>query len=95
MLTFLKVKDFAIIEELGIELQEGLNVITGETGAGKSIIINALSVLMNAKASTDLIRTGTSQAEVSGHFFYGDEEYVVKRIISLAEGPGLFSTTTL
>ena len=46
MLTFLKVKGFAIIDELQIEFSDGFNVITGETGAGKSIIINALSTLM-------------------------------------------------
>ena len=45
MLAFLKVKNFAIIDELEIEFKEGLNVITGETGAGKSIIINAVSAL--------------------------------------------------
>jgi len=81
MLTFLKVKDFAIIDEVRVEFEEGLSVITGETGAGKSIIINALSTLMNAKAPADMVRTNTSQAEVSGHFFLGDEEFVVKRII--------------
>ena len=81
MLTFLKVKDFAIIDEVRIEFEDGLSVITGETGAGKSIIINALSTLMNAKAPPDMVRTNTAQAEVSGHFFLGDEEFVVKRII--------------
>jgi DNA repair protein RecN (Recombination protein N) len=82
MLTFLKVKDFAIIDELQIEFEEGLNVITGETGAGKSIIINALSTLMNARVSPDIVRSNTPQAEVSGHFFCGDDEYVVRRIIA-------------
>ena len=81
MLTFLKVKDFAIIDEVRIEFEDGLSVITGETGAGKSIIINALSTLMNAKAPSDMVRTNTSQAEVSGHFYLGEEEFVVKRII--------------
>ena len=81
MLTFLKVKDFAIIDEVRIEFEEGLSVITGETGAGKSIIINALSTLMNAKAPSDMVRSNTTQAEVSGHFFLGDEEFVVRRII--------------
>jgi DNA repair protein RecN (Recombination protein N) len=81
MLTFLKVKDFAIIDEVRIEFEEGLSVITGETGAGKSIIVNALSTLMNAKTPSDMVRSNTAQAEVSGHFFLGDEEFVVRRII--------------
>ncbi|HEY3277301.1 MAG TPA: DNA repair protein RecN [Syntrophorhabdaceae bacterium] len=84
MLTYLRVKDFAIIDELGIEFGEGLNVITGETGAGKSIIINALSTLTNPKNPSDMVRSNTAQAEVSAHFFAGREEYIVKRIISRA-----------
>ena len=82
MLSFLKVKGFAIIDELQIEFGEGFNVITGETGAGKSIIINALSTLMRAKVSTDIIRTNADQAEIVGHFFYKDQEFILKRIIS-------------
>ena len=82
MLTFLKVKDFAIIDELHVEFEEGLSVITGETGAGKSVIINALSTLMNAKAPSDLVRSAAAAAEVSGHFFFGEAEYVVRRVIS-------------
>jgi DNA repair protein RecN (Recombination protein N) len=82
MLTFLKVKGFAIIDELTIEFGEGLNVITGETGAGKSIIINALSTLMRAKVSTDIVRTNADHAEITGHFFYKDGEFVLRRIVS-------------
>lgn len=82
MLTFLKVKGFAIIDELQVEFGEGFNVITGETGAGKSIIINALSTLMRAKTSVDVVRTNADHAEIIGHFFYKDDEYVLKRIIS-------------
>lgn len=82
MLTFLKVKGFAIIDELQIEFGEGLNVITGETGAGKSIIINALSTLMRAKVSTDIVRTNAENAEILGHFFYKDQEFILKRIVS-------------
>jgi DNA repair protein RecN (Recombination protein N) len=73
MLTFLKVKGFAIIDELQMELGDGFNVITGETGAGKSIIINALSTLMRAKVSTDIVRTNADHAEIVGHFFYRDQ----------------------
>jgi len=82
MLAFLRVKDFAIIDELQVEFGEGFNVITGETGAGKSIIINALSSLMKAKTSADVVRTNADQAEVTGHFFYKDEEYILRRIIN-------------
>jgi DNA repair protein RecN (Recombination protein N) len=82
MLTFLKVKGFAIIDELQIEFGEGLNVITGETGAGKSIIINALSTLMRTKVSPDIVRTNAEYAEILGHFFYKDNEYILKRIVN-------------
>ncbi|OPY79175.1 MAG: DNA repair protein RecN [Syntrophorhabdus sp. PtaU1.Bin153] len=84
MLAFLRVKDFAIINELQVEFGEGFNVITGETGAGKSIIINALSSLMKAKTSADAVRAGADQAEVIGHFFYKDEEFILRRIISVS-----------
>jgi len=82
MLTFLRVKGFAIIDELQVEFEDGFNVITGETGAGKSIIINALSTLMSAKASSEMVRSNTRQAEVMGHFFKGDEEFILKRVIN-------------
>jgi DNA repair protein RecN (Recombination protein N) len=82
MLTFLKVKGFAIIDELQVEFGEGFNVVTGETGAGKSIIINALSSLMKTKTSGDVVRTNSDQAEVTGHFYYGGQEFILKRIIS-------------
>ena len=82
MLTFLKVKGFAIIDELQVEFGDGFNVITGETGAGKSIIINALSTLMRAKTSVDIVRTNADHAEIIGHFFYKGDEFVLKRIIS-------------
>ena len=78
---FLRVKGFAIIDELDVEFGEGLNVITGETGAGKSIIINALSSLLNARAPTDVVRGAADHAEVVGHCFQDGEEYILKRII--------------
>jgi len=84
MLTLLKVKDFAIIDELKVEFENGFNVITGETGAGKSIIINALSTLMSAKSSSEIIRSNSQQAEVIGHFLNDSEELILKRVISVS-----------
>jgi DNA repair protein RecN (Recombination protein N) len=81
MLAFLRVKGFAIIDELSIEFKDGLNVLTGETGAGKSIIINALTCLLNARTPTDVVRNTTDHAEVFGHCFHSGQEYILKRII--------------
>src|SRR5271157_3490831 len=81
MLAFLRVKGFAIIDELDVEFKEGFNVITGETGAGKSIIINALASLLNARVPTDVVRGAAERAEVVGHCFQDGEEYILRRII--------------
>ncbi len=81
MLAFLRVKGFAIIDELDVEFKDGFNVITGETGAGKSIIINALSSLLNARAPTDVVRGAAEHAEIVGHCFQDGEEYILRRII--------------
>ena len=68
MLSHLIIKNFAIIDHLEIPFQSGLTVLTGETGAGKSIVINALNLLLGGRASTDVIRTGEDQAVVEGIF---------------------------
>jgi DNA repair protein RecN (Recombination protein N) len=81
MLAFLRVKGFAIIDELEVEFKDGFNVITGETGAGKSIIISALSSLLNARTPTDVVRGAAEQAEIVGHCFQDGQEYVLRRII--------------
>ncbi len=82
MLAFLRVENFAIIESLSVEFADGLNVITGETGAGKSIILNALTALMNQKVPSELVRTSATHAEITGQFFASDNEYLLKRIVS-------------
>ncbi|MGC8959665.1 MAG: DNA repair protein RecN [Chloroflexia bacterium] len=66
MLLELRIRNFAIIEELNLTLSPGLNVLTGETGAGKSIIIDALGLLLGDKAERTLVRSGTTRAEVEG-----------------------------
>jgi DNA repair protein RecN (Recombination protein N) len=68
MLNELAIKKFAIIEDIRISFHSGLNVLTGETGAGKSIIIQAVSLLLGARASADLVRTGEDAAELEAGF---------------------------
>ncbi len=68
MLESLTVKDFALIRELNIQFGSGLNLITGETGAGKSVILGALSLVLGYKATTDMIRSGAKRATVEAAF---------------------------
>ena len=73
MLQTLHIINFAIIEDTIIDLSRGATVFTGETGAGKSILIDALAILTGRRAKTNLIRTGTDFFQVEG-IFYGDNE---------------------
>jgi DNA repair protein RecN (Recombination protein N) len=68
MLRELHIRDFTIIDDLSISFMEGFNVLTGETGAGKSIIVDALGLLLGEKASQDLIRSGCDEARVEAYF---------------------------
>lgn len=68
MLLELKVSNFAIIDNLHITFKEGLNILSGETGAGKSVLLKSLSLLMGGKGSSDTIRTGATQATIEGSF---------------------------
>jgi len=68
MIRELHIRNLALIEELHLELNSGFSVFTGETGAGKSILIGAIGLLLGERASTDLIRNGFDEAEVSGVF---------------------------
>lgn len=73
MLTNLTINNFAIIESLEVKLEDGLTVITGETGAGKSIIVDAIDFLLGARASSDLIKSGKDKAIVEGSFTLSKE----------------------
>ena len=83
MLEEIYIKDFALIKELRLSLGAGLNLITGETGAGKSIILGALNLLLGSKATTDLIRSGTSRAFVEGRFDISKNKQIesIKKIL--------------
>lgn len=82
MLSFLRVRNFAIIEDLEVEFADGFNVITGETGAGKSIVINALATLFNGKGVSDVVRGGADQAEITAYHHIDGKEYILKRAVS-------------
>lgn len=71
MLTELHIENIAVIERADIEFGAGLNVLTGETGAGKSIVIDSLQAVLGARVSRDLVRTGAEKAGVSAWFTYG------------------------
>ena len=68
MLTQLYIENVAVIEEALVDFSEGLNVFTGETGAGKSILIDSLSAVLGYRTSKDLVRTGAKKAFVRGSF---------------------------
>lgn len=72
MLLEISIKNFAIIEEISLTFENGMTVLTGETGAGKSIIIDAMNLMLGARASLDIIRHGANKAEIEGLFSVGE-----------------------
>ena len=80
MLALLRVRNLAIIDDLEVELGPGLNVVTGETGAGKSILVTALQLVLGARGRAEHVRTGASSAEVEALFQLGDDPLVRARL---------------
>ncbi len=78
MLRTLYVKNYALIEEVEVEFKSGLNIITGETGAGKSILIDALSLILGERASSEVVRKGADKAIVEGVFYVGGNKKIKK-----------------
>jgi DNA repair protein RecN (Recombination protein N) len=87
MLKELNIKNFAIIDQLRVEFAPGLNVFTGETGAGKSIVVDALNLALGERASADLIRTGCQEAVVEAAFELSHAG--MKEIVSLLSEQGI------
>ena len=75
MLSELSIKNFAIIESLSISFEKGMTVLTGETGAGKSIIIDAIHLLVGGRGSAEFVRHGEKKAEIEGLFQLDDEDH--------------------
>ena len=81
MLSELLVRDLGVIDELSLVLGDGMTVVTGETGAGKTLIVGAIDLLTGGRADASLVRPGADEAEIQGRFEMGDEELVVRRVI--------------
>ena len=106
MLRELAIKNFAIIDDLQISFADGLTILSGETGAGKSIIINAVNLLLGSRATADLIRSGSETAELEAlfqitpasivagimqeHGFDADEGLLVRRVIARSNRHKIF-----
>jgi len=83
MLRFLRIRNLAVIEAVEVEFEPGFNVLTGETGAGKSILVEAVGLLLGARSSADLVRTGEAHATIEAIFEDGEgRELIVRREIS-------------
>lgn len=83
MLIELKVQNFAIIDNLALTFGEGLNILSGETGAGKSVLLKSLSLLMGEKAEPDIVRTGLETAVIEGYFDLSDRPDVLLQLEEL------------
>ncbi len=80
MLTELSIRDFAIIDEITIHFNDGLTVLTGETGAGKSIVIDAVQLLAGGRGSVDYVRHGTKKAEIEGLFIIDETKHPIYQV---------------
>ena len=84
MLLEISIKNFAIIEEIALNFETGMTVLTGETGAGKSIIIDAMNMMLGSRATTDVIRHGAPKAEIEGLFAI-DENPALQQLFEWSE----------
>src|SRR5256714_1155825 len=81
MLTTLRIKNLALVADLTLELQPGLNIITGETGAGKSILIGALNLILGERADRTLIRSGSESCSVEALFDTAQVQFPLKAFL--------------
>jgi len=84
MISYISIKDFAVIENTEINFYDGLNIITGETGAGKSIVIEAISLALGSRADTSFVRAGKDKAVIQLAVSHNGEDFAITREISAA-----------
>ena len=99
MLTALSIRDIVLVDALDLEVEDGLTVLTGETGAGKSIILDALGLALGARADAGLVRSGAKQASATAVFTAPDDpgliEMIAARGFEVAAGEELILRRTL
>src|SRR5580692_12993054 len=83
MLVELRVKDLGVIDEVTLDLTTGMTALTGETGAGKTLLVEALDLLVGGRADPVLVRPGADQALVEGRFIVDDEEIILARAVAV------------
>ena len=81
VLSELVVRDLGVIDELALVLGPGMTAVTGETGAGKTLVVGAIDLLTGGRADSSLVRPGAAEAEIEGRFVLGEDEYVVRRVV--------------
>ena len=89
MLSSLHIRNFAIIEKLDVDFSKGLNIVTGETGAGKSIILGALQLLLGHRATKNMIRIGAESCDVSGLFDLNTDSKLLKTVDGILTESGI------
>ncbi|MEY2425182.1 MAG: repair protein RecN [Actinomycetota bacterium] len=82
MLVELRVRNLGVIADLELRLGPGMTAVTGETGAGKTLVVDAIELLVGARAEPTMVRTGEDEAVVEGRFVVDDDEVVVRRVVS-------------
>ncbi|HSQ35046.1 MAG TPA: DNA repair protein RecN [Candidatus Binatia bacterium] len=82
MLSYLKVENLAVVEQAALDFSDQLNILTGETGAGKSILIDAIMLLINKKTPANIVRNGKDKLTVEALFVHQDEETILRREIT-------------
>ena len=83
MIRSLYIKDFALIDELEVEFGDGLNILTGQTGAGKSIIIGALNMILGERADTEVIRQGSNKAIAEATIAHNNDPVLLLSLIHI------------
>jgi DNA repair protein RecN (Recombination protein N) len=95
VIRYLAIRNLAVLEQVSVEFEHSFNILTGETGAGKSILVEAVGLLLGGRASQELIRTGAELATVEAIFASGDDEVVVRREITIQGRSRAFVDGTL